>query len=54
MNNLDLKKEDTKKEIINLYTEKSQKFLARGKIKQSTLDKIMEDINANCREKKRN
>ena len=53
MSNLILKKEDTKKEIINLYTEKPQKFLARGKIKQSTLDKIMEDINANCKKKTR-
>lgn len=43
-------KNDNKKAIIDLYT-KQVKVLARGKIKQSTLDKIMEDINANCGKK---
>ena len=41
-----------KQQIINLYLSTSQKFLTKGKIKESTLNKIMEDINANCKEKK--
>lgn len=46
--------QDEKQQIIDLYSNPSQKILTRGKIKQSTLDKIMEDINANCKKKTRN
>ena len=48
------KKRDSKEiqQIVDLYTKKNPKILTRGQIKQSTLDKIMEDINA--RQKKKN
>lgn len=46
--------QNEKQQIIDLYTTSSQKLLTRGNIKQATLDKIMEDINANCKKKARN
>lgn len=44
--------EQSKKEIVDFYVKSSQKILTRGKIKKETLDKIMEEINADCRKKK--
>ena len=42
----------TQKQVIDFYTENPPKILTRGTIKQSTLNKILEDINANCKKKK--
>lgn len=44
--------ENEKKEILDLYINSNSKILTRGKIKTSTLNKILEDINANCKTKK--
>ena len=46
-------KNDEKKIIIDLYINRP-KILTRGKIKQSTLDKILEDINAHHNKKRGN